>query len=128
MMTKTIGATCLLPEGETIWDEDEIEVLQPGGRAGTDAVAELVRSVGFETDPVEADLEHHGWQFSARRGDVMIHVTVFHLEDEFYVTMGELRGCLSFGGSSSAFGELAERLFEAMSRDERFSNVSWERE
>ncbi|TFI59137.1 hypothetical protein E2493_06320 [Sphingomonas parva] len=126
-MFRSIAATCHLPEGEWIMDEDEETVLQPGGRAGAEAVAELARGLGFETEQIEADTEHNSWTFAARKDAAYIHTNVFHMDDEFYVSMDNLPGCIPLGGRRADYVAFTEDLFAAMARDARFSDVRWER-
>jgi hypothetical protein len=79
-----------LPEGEVLWDEDEENVIVPGGRPAAEAVAGIVRDLGHEVSEFEMDLEHYSWIFAMKAGAADLLVHVFHLDAELHVNVNRV--------------------------------------
>jgi hypothetical protein len=126
-MHRRITGECSLPE-EPIWDEDGEEVVDPGGRQAVAAVAEIIRSLGYQTGEIDADLEHDSWTFHAKAEGEYIDISVQHLDGDFLVDMHGGSGCLFFwkAAPKARFGRFAEALFERLASDDRFEDIAWD--
>jgi hypothetical protein len=119
-----INGLCHLPS-HAVWDEAGRQILDPGNLPLTEAVAEMVRSLGFECSALEIDLEHESRTFYASAGDKSYYVNVVHLDPDFHVTMQTLpdRTADGYEVRDSAFSEFAEALSAKMAADDRFEEV-----
>ena len=126
-MAKQISGYSDIDEGETVWDEEDGELVRPGGLPATEAVAEIARSLGYQTTEPEADVEHSGWEFHARDGRSNFYLLVWHMDEELHVHFDNMTGCLGLiGGNRRGYKAFIQAMHDRMASDPRFRDITFE--
>ena len=127
-MLKHISGYSSIDEGETVWEEETDELVRPGGLPATEAVAEIARSLGYQTTEPEADIEHSAWEFYAKAGRSNFSLLVWHMDEEFHVGFDNMTGCLGLiAGNRRGYKAFIQAMHDRMAGDPRFREIVLEK-
>jgi hypothetical protein len=108
--------------------EDEVDIVQYGGRSVAEAIGSLLERQGFEAEP-PAYLGVKGWDFMVRGWGQTYWLQVSWI-DEIYLLVEHRRSWLGVFQSALArsdrqLGDFLRLLDAELRRDPRFSDLLW---
>jgi hypothetical protein len=110
---------------DSVWSEDEEEIVHMGGKAIAETVVSLLKGFGYDVGDPELE-DEHGWQFHASTARRNLFLQVTDLGGEIYLTCRDtslINQLLK--RHHPAYLEFLSRLHEALSRDGRFHDILW---
>lgn len=104
--------------------EEEDEIVQFGGRTIAEALAEILRGLGYSVSTPEHQQEN-GWDFDVSSEGKRVWMQVADLGGE-YVLSTEFMPKISLSASKTqVYGPMLDRLNAALKCDPRFQSVKW---
>ena len=94
-------------------------MLRPGGLPAAEAVAQIVRDLGYAVGEVEIDHEHECWEFGAEAEGLAVHLTVNHIDPDVTIVVQHPTGCLlPVSARKAEFQDFVQRLLERLASDD----------
>ena len=112
----------------TDFPDDQIEhgrkIVQPGGRAVTCAVSDLLKDAGMITSIPELDYEH-GWEFDAAQDGRKYWLLVTDQADTMLIQTKDISPFWRLSGRKAHYVRFLNDLHRLLSQDKRFRSVNW---
>src|SRR6516165_12201653 len=104
--------------------EDGRKIVQPGGRAVTCAVSDLLKDAGMITSIPELDREHGlGWEFDAVQDGRKYWLLVTDLADTMLIQTKDISPLWRLSGRKAHYERFLNDLHRLLSQDKRFRSV-----
>lgn len=104
--------------------EDDHDIIQFGGRGIAEAIAEMLRRLGYEVSTPEHQQEH-GWDFTVKSRRKKVRMQVTHLEPEYILSTKYIPSFRAFFSKEQMYAPLLKRLNAEFANDPRFKSVKW---
>jgi hypothetical protein len=105
---------------DTIWNEGESRILQTGGKAIAEAIAEIMDGFGCTIDKLEDYLEH-GWECSFSYEGLPLMFQVVNSEPAIFILERPRRVWIDH----PLYTQVLLKLNEHLRRDGRFHDLTW---
>ena len=106
--------------------EDGRKIVQPGGRAVTCAVSDLLKDAGMITSIPELDREHGlGWEFDAVQDGRKYWLLVTDQADTMLIQTKDISPIWRLSGRKVHYVRFLNDLYRLLSQDKRFRSVNW---
>ena len=106
--------------------EDGRKIVQPGGRAVTSAISDLLKDAGMITSIPELDREHElGWEFDAAQDGRKYWLLVTDLADTMLIQTKDISPFWRVSGRKAHYVRFLNDLHRLLSQDKRFRSVNW---
>ena len=104
--------------------EDGRKIVQPGGRAVTCAVSDLLKDAGMITSIPELDYEHgNGWEFDASQDGRKYWLLVTDLADTMLIQTKDISPLWRLSGRKAHYERFLNDLHRLLFQDKRFRSV-----
>lgn len=104
--------------------EEDDEIVQFGGRTIAEALAEILRGLGYHVSPPEHQHEN-GWDFDVTFEGKRVWMQIADLVDEYILTTEFMPKISLFASKTQVYGPMLDRLNAALKCDPRFQSVKW---
>jgi hypothetical protein len=106
--------------------EDGDRIIQFGGKTVTEAVAEIVRGLGYSIGDLLNE-EEHGWQLEVKGENCSLWLQITDLADHMILDAMDATELFERSRSPRArqYAELLPRLNAALKLDGRFHDIKW---
>ena len=108
-------------------EEDERDIVLFGGKLAAEAIAEMLRGLGYKVEPPEY-MDEHGWDINVYIDGKRIWLELARLTNEYILQVEAMVGF--FEGlfrrpDLTYYAEFLAKLNEGLARDPRFETVQW---